>query len=451
MERLGFWPPDEETARLTANLRNELEAIARQLTPLRSRERELERDIAKVGNVQALLAEIRTARIERVKTERTARKIRRAQEKTDKAAQYEVWRKKTVPHLGYGVSGGLRYEGSDAARLEAVGLPVVQTAEEAATLLDLTTGELAWLTYHRDAATIDHYRHFTIPKKSGGQRAISAPKPKLKAAQRAILDTILAPVPVHEAAMAFRPATHIGHNAARHAGAKVLMRVDLKDFFPSIKLRRVKRVFQDLGYNEGVATLFALISTEAPRAEVEFEGKKYFAALGDRCLPQGAPTSPAITNVMCRHLDNRMAGAAQKMGFLYTRYADDLVFSSKEAKANVVGLKALVETIITDEKLEVNPEKTAILRPHTRQSVTGLVINEGEGQGARVSREQMRKFRAFLHGYETQGREAMTEKLGQDSLAYAQGYLSFIHMVNPAQEAKLVAQHPWLGRWRKSE
>jgi hypothetical protein len=113
-------------------------------------------------------------------------------------------------------------------------------------------------------------------------------------------------------------------------------------------------------------------------------------------------------------------------------------------------MRDLATRIITDEKLMVNEDKTAIMRPRGRQTVTGLVVNarnSRDGQGApRVSRRDIRRFRAFLHQYETLGRQAMTEKMGQDSLAYARGYLSFIHMVSPEQEQKIRDAHTWLQR-----
>ncbi len=450
MERLGFWPPDPDTATKTEAARAELKVLGDEISPLRKRERELQKEIADAGNVQAMLAEIRTQRIERVKREREEKKVRRAQEKIERAEKDKQWRAQTVPHLGREVSKGLRYEGGDDAKLQELGLPLLHSAEDIAGAMEISIAQLAWLAYHRAAAPLDHYRHFSIPKKSGGKRSISAPKSKLRAAQSWLLNHVLAPVPLHDAAVAFRPQMNITDNARRHAGAAVIVRIDLKDFFPSITFRRVKWMFQNLGYNEGVATIFALIATEAPRVELSLDGKKHFVAVTERFLPQGACTSPAITNILCRRLDARLQGAARKLGFEYSRYADDLLFSSKTEKPFAVAMRDLATRIITDEKLTVNEDKTAIMRPRGRQTVTGLVVNarnSRDGQGApRVSRRDIRRFRAFLHQYERLGREAMTERMGQDSLAYARGYLSFIHMVSPEQEQKLRAAHTWLER-----
>ena len=454
MERLGFWPPTEAARLRTENAMRELKELQKELLPLRARERELEKLISSADDIAGLLAEARTLRIERVRQEREERKVRKAQEKIERAAHDAQWRKTTLPYLGRGVSAGLRYENGDDEKLRVLALPILHSAESVADALGVTTGKLAWLTYHRGAAALDHYRRWNVPKKSGGMRGISSPKPQLRAAQQWILENVLSRVPTDEAAMAFLPKTNIRDNAARHAhapgGPNVVVRIDLKDFFPSVTFGRAKNVFVSLGYNEGVASLFGLLCTEAPRLEIELDGKRHHVALAARSIPQGAPTSPALTNVLCRRLDARLRGLAVRFGFVYTRYADDLVFSSAAKDANAPVLQSAVYAIAEDCGFVVNAEKTAMMRPHRRQSVTGLVVNAASTRdgkdvpNVRVSRRDRHKFRAFLHNYEKLGREAMSEKTGRDALAYARGYLSFVHMVSPAQEAEIRARHPWL-------
>lgn len=445
MERLGFWPPDDATRERTENIRRELREVQEALAPLRQQQRALEKTIGQSSDMESLLAEVRARRIERVKAERAARKIRRAEERKIKAEADQKWRAQTLPHLGREVSRGLKYEGGDNQRLQVLALPLLQSAQDVADALEITTARLAWLTYHRGASAVDHYVHFSIPKKSGGTRSISSPKAQLRAAQSWLLENVLQPIPIHDAAVAFRSGINIADNARRHAGRAIIVRIDLKDFFPSITFGRVKNAFVGLGYNEGVASLFALLCTEAPRVALRVDGHVHHVALSERFLPQGACTSPTLTNVLCRHLDARLTGAAQKLGFTYSRYADDLVFSSDDEQANIVGLQNLAKLIIEQEKLQINSEKTAIMRPHRRQSVTGLVVNAAQNAPeARVSRRDLRRFRAFLHRYETLGREALSDEIGQDALSYARGYLSFIHMTNAAQAAKIRDAHRWL-------
>jgi hypothetical protein len=180
------------------------------------------------------------------------------------------------------------------------------------------------------------------------------------------------------------------------------------------------------------------------------DGKKYHVALAQRSVPQGAPTSPALTNLLCRRLDARLSGMAAHFGFVYSRYADDLVFSSADEKANAPAMQSGALKVVEESGFVANDGKTAVLRPHRRQSVTGLVVNKANDDASpRLSRRDLRNFRAFLHSYQTRGREAMTERIGKDALAYAQGYLSFIHMVNAEQEAKIRRDFPWISAWHE--
>jgi hypothetical protein len=222
--------------------------------------------------------------------------------------------------------------------------------------------------------------------------------------------------------------------------------MDLEEFFPSITFRQVKGLFESFGYNEGVATLLALLATEAPRTAATLHGQRRFVTLGERQLPQGACTSPAITNLLCRKLDRRRAGAARVFGFAYTRYADDLAFSHPGPGAPAGPFLSAVRRIIMDEGFRVNEEKTAVMRPQHRQAVTGLVVN----QRPHVSRAHRCRFRAFLHHCETEGLPAVSERLGQSAMAYAAGYLAFLHMVCPEPEAKVRQAHLWIERRSKA-
>jgi RNA-directed DNA polymerase len=455
MTRLGFWPPSSDVAREAEEAEAHLRVIYDELKGLRQRLGDLEAQIRDAEDVPKLLAEIRRKRIERVRAKRAQQKAERAQERAAARERDRAWRQSTLPFLGRGVSAGLNYETKAEITLEpelqraveaVVELPKLQSAADVAQAIGISTSELAFLTYHRGAATIDHYHRFSIPKKRGGTRVISSPKKRLRVAQSWLQQEVLCRVPVHEAATAFRAGTSIVDNAQRHIGQAIVVRVDLKDFFPSITFRRVKRLFQQLGYNEGVASIFALLTTEAPRVTTTLDGQKRFVAVGERCLPQGACTSPAITNILCRRLDARLSGLTQKMGWNYSRYADDLVFSSHNRDANIGALLHWLRRILREEGLQVNEEKTRVMRPQHRQAVTGLVVN----QRPHISRDDRKRFRAFLHQYEKLGREAMTEKLGQDAQAYAAGYLSFMHMVDADEAAKLQSTHPWLARWEKS-
>jgi hypothetical protein len=314
-------------------------------------------------------------------------------------------------------------------------LPPLDTPQQLAEALGVSVARLRWLAFNRDAATCIHYRRFVIPKRGGGERAIWAPMPAIKAAQHWILRSIAERLPVHGAAHGFIPGRSTLTNAAMHTGARVLLKVDIKDFFPSVTLQRVKGVFRRAGYRDRIATLLALLCTESPREEVTLEGKKYFVSLGPRCLPQGAPTSPALTNALCLRLDRRLTGLALALGWRYTRYADDLTFSLPEdhkGKPRMGTLLGSVRRIVEAEGFELNPEKTRVHRSGGRQQVTGLVVN---GSAApRAPRKLRRQLRAAAHNLGL-GRPLQEG----ETVARLEGYAAYVYMTDPELGKKLLA------------
>jgi RNA-directed DNA polymerase len=314
-------------------------------------------------------------------------------------------------------------------------LPPLDSPQQLAEALGLTVAKLRWLAYHRDAATRIHYRRFVIPKRGGGERAIWAPLPLLKAAQHWILRNVAEKLPVHGAVHGFLPGRSTLTNAAAHIGARLIVKMDVKDFFPTVTLKRVKGIFRKAGYREQVATLMALICTEAPREVAEQDGQTYYVSLGPRCLPQGAPTSPALTNTLCLRLDRRISGLAKSLGYRYTRYADDLTFSlpaGHEGKPQVGTLMGLVRRILDAEGFRLHPDKTRVHRSGGRQQVTGLVVN-GDGK-PRVPRALRRQLRAAFHNL-GQGKP-LKEGETVERLA---GYAAYVHMTDPKLAAKLFA------------
>ena len=297
---------------------------------------------------------------------------------------------------------------------------------------------LRWMCFHRDVVTSPHYKLWTIPKRDGTRRTISAPKLKLKLAQRWLLRNVVEKLPVHGAAHGFLRARSIATNAAIHAGADVVVKIDVKDFFPTISFRRVKGLFRSGGLPENVATLCALLATEAPRDIVQFRGKTLYVANGPRACPQGAPTSPGITNAICLRLDRRLSGLARTLNFGYSRYADDLAFSWRHpvdeehgarAPAPVGTLLRGVATILEAEGFRVHRKKTAVRRAGSSQRITGLVVNKAVSSDvppARVPRDIVRRLRAAIHNRE----KGKPGKEGE-SLHQLRGMAAFIFMVDP--------------------
>lgn len=299
--------------------------------------------------------------------------------------------------------------------------------------LGMTISRLRWLTYHREVDSGTHYRTWQIPKRDGSMRTITAPKRHLKAAQRWALRNVWDKLPVHGAAHGFLSARSIVTNARAHAGADVIVKIDIEEFFPTITFRRVKGLLRKAGLSEQVATLLALLSTEPPRDAVAHRGKTVYVASGPRSLPQGAPTSPAITNALCRRMDRRLSGLARLLGMKYTRYADDLTFSWKKtaphARAPIGVLLRGATTILRGEGFRVHKKKTAVMRAGMRQAVTGLVVNHAPGAPpARVQREVVRKLRAAI-----KNRELGRPGKGPETLDQLKGLAAFVYMADPAR------------------
>ena len=417
---------------------------------------DLWRAIGQAGGVNAYVQQQLRERgfvLERKKTEelkpaelaayKKSLKEEAAERRRLKKEAWQAYRETHVVHLGEGVfwndeSDIDRWDQPNAEERAAENeLPPIDSPAKLAEAMGLRLPELRWLAFHREAAAQIHYRRFTIPKRDGTPRAIWAPLPKLKAAQRWILRNVVERLPVHGASHGFLAGRSIATNAAVHTGARVVLKVDLKDFFPTVTFRRAKGIFRHAGYREQVATLMALVCTEAPREIVEHEGRKYFVALGPRSLPQGAPTSPALTNTLCQRLDRRLTGLAARLGWRYTRYADDLTFSLPEAHQDKPKLGLLLGSIgriAADEGFRVHPDKTHVARSGGRQKVTGLVVN-GAAAPPRVPRAFKRQVRAAIHNLS----RGLPLKEGE-SLARLAGYAAYVYMTDARLGAKLLAQ-----------
>ncbi|HEX5164060.1 MAG TPA: reverse transcriptase family protein [Thermomicrobiales bacterium] len=349
-------------------------------------------------------------------------------------------------YLGRSVQAWLRFEGGDPLRAAVLGVPALESFADVAALLGIDERRLVWLCYQPDDHGVDHYHRFVIPKRNGEQRPISAPKADMRTAQRVIQREILAKIPVHDAATAYRPGASIVANAGHHTGQAVVIRLDIADFFPTISRKRVKGMFASFGYSEGVAAVLALLTTDTPRDQTgttsPLLGRRDRVLYddADACLPQGACTSPAIANVICGRLDARLTGLARKRGFTYTRYADDMTFSHPAADAPVGRLISSAVHILGAEGFAPNASKARVTRAHQRQIVTGLLVNNGVA----VPRADLRRFRAILHSAERDGFEQASQTLGKDVVAYARGYIAYIQMVDPANAARIRERHPWV-------
>ena len=454
MQRLGFWPKGEGQPQLAAaHIQREGE-LQRELAELRQQ-------IAVRQNPERALRQMRKERMQKALAQREETKRRQAQERHDKALAWHAKRATHVGYLGPGVSAALQgpqageappaageRRQADPQRLARHGLPELADAAQLADAMGITVAELRFLGFHREVARTHHYHSFTLPKKTGGERLISAPMPRLKRAQYWVLDNILAKVPAHDAAHGFLAGRSIVSNAAPHAGHDVVINLDVKDFFPSIAFGRIKGVFRHLGYGEAMATLLALLCSENRAQAWQVDGEKLFVGgkARERVLPQGAPTSPMLTNLLCRRLDRRLLGLARQLGFVYTRYADDLTFSAsgEAARDNVGRLLGRVRWILRDEGFTPHPDKERVMRKGRRQEVTGLVVNADKPG---VSRETRRRLRAALHRATQASAGKPAHWQGQAAQpSQLLGLAQFVYQVDPVQGGPQLGQARQLTR-----
>ena len=429
MIRHGFWPAATEKPEGPVAEVQRMEELREEIRKLTVENRHLQ-------NTESIRRQQRLERLKKSRETRKANKERRLREREQRA---EAWKQKQTREIGYlgkGYSSTLSKNESDAARLAANGLKPLHTPEELAAAMEIQLGLLRFLAFDRRTSKVHHYSQFSIPKKSGGERIISAPMPRLKNAQRWVLDNVLYSPKVSDAAHGFCRELSIVTNAKPHVGAKVVVNMDMENFFPTVTYPRVKGLFRNLGYSGSLATIFALLCTQAKIANVDMDDQSWYVARGERFLPQGAPTSPAITNLICRGLDARLERIAGKLGFVFTRYADDMTFSSKDPTADAGRLIRQVSYTVEDEGFKVHPAKTRVLRAGRRLEVTGLTVNEK----VNVSRKELRNFRATLHQIEKEG--PVGKKWGQspDVIAAISGFANFVAMVNPEKGQKLQAQ-----------
>jgi RNA-directed DNA polymerase len=261
----------------------------------------------------------------------------------------------------------------------------LQSRDDIAQLLELTTKQLNFHLYVLSAKK--KYKVFTIPKKSGGTRQISAPASPIKIIQRKLKQVL-------EAVYAPKPATHgfvlgrsIISNARLHKKRRYVLNIDLENFFPTIHFGRVRGMFMGNPYklNTEVATILAQICCH------------------QGILPQGAPTSPVISNMICARLDAKLQQLAKEYQCTYSRYADDITFSTNRSKfpsvlarlsdIGQVEVGNELSAVIQENGFTINPKKVRLQVKQQRQEVTGLTVNRYPN----VQRSYIKQIRGILH------------------------------------------------------
>jgi hypothetical protein len=326
---------------------------------------------------------------------------------------------------------------------EAWEIPTIESPAALTEWFHLNPGELEWYAdlkgfgYKKNHPQLRHYYYRVLTKPSGSIRLIEAPKSRLKHLQRQILARILDPIPPHPAVHGFVKGRSILSFVAPHVGQRVVLRMDLQDFFPSLTGPRIQAFFRTAGYPESVADLLGGICSNAVPRDIWNPVQPPWdirAMYAQPHLPQGAPTSPALANILCWRVDCRLAGLAEAAGAQYTRYADDLAFSGGEAfDRSVERFSIHVAAILGEEGFPVNHRKTRIMRQGVRQHLAGLVTN----QRANIRRTDFDLLKAILTNCIRTGPESQNHGAHPQFRAHLDGRIAFVEMINPAKGLRL--------------
>jgi RNA-directed DNA polymerase len=331
-------------------------------------------------------------------------------------------------------------------------IAAVESVGALAERLELSPGQLAWLADVRglertvSQERLRNYRYRAVPRRNGLPRVIEAPKARLKEIQRWLLHEILDHIPAHEAAHGFTRGRSVVSHARLHTQQAVVLRLDLKDFFASIAAGRVYGIFRTVGYSPPVAhVLTGLATNTVPHAILE-----HVSALGEPHLvqqrfwlgrqlatphlPQGAPSSPALANLVAFRLDRRLDGLARRSGLHYSRYADDLTLSGPHRlRRQRDTLERLIADIAREEGFRVNQDKSALRTDAGRQLVCGVVVNLRPN----VVRVEYDRLKAILHNAAHQGPQTQTNAELADFKSHLLGRIAWVAAVNPDRGARL--------------
>lgn len=349
--------------------------------------------------------------------------------------------------------------------LEEYGYPIIFTLEHFAVLLKIQSDFLKHLLeYSKDSFHEEIYgNHFTgahlnqkydkfnISKRKGGIRVIVSPHEDLKYIQKWLLYNILEHYDLSPNCTGFRKGKSIKHNALPHVNAQLILKVDLLRFFDSIEEKRVFGCFKTMGYNGNLALDFARLCTvqhdknywdnlQVYEIDQLFGNNINFRS---RVLPQGAPTSPALANIIASKMDKRFAELGVKLNFAYTRYADDLTFSIKgDGKLPTL---SVIKKIISDEGFILNERKTRYSKRGKPQYVTGLTVSNGVNINKRY-RKEIERHIFFCRKFGVEAHLTRNKKtlFGFNTISFHDwlfGHLCYIKSVNEKAYEKMFEEY----------
>lgn len=253
------------------------------------------------------------------------------------------------------------------------------------------------------------YRDFEIVKRNGKKRLISEPLPSLKEIQHWILKNILHHIPVSPFAKAYRPNISLTENLKFHRNQPKVFTLDLENFFPSLTIDSVEKIFSELGYSKNISDLLSKLCTR------------------DGTLPQGAPTSPYLSNLIFKDADALISDYCIQRKIRYTRYADDLSFSGDFDEKDLFDE---VNGIIEKMNLKINAAKTKLMTPSNRQTVTGIVVNE-KPQVVFHKRNELRQAMYYIQKFGIDEHREYKEINQRNFLEHLLGKINFVVQINP--------------------
>jgi RNA-directed DNA polymerase len=284
------------------------------------------------------------------------------------------------------------------------GLPRIATIHDLAAHSGVSIRHLWYLAFAGQRA----YTTFHLAKRTGGARLIDRPTSSLRFVQRWILRNILDRLRTTPHSFGFERGSKLRRHAEQHAGARAVLTLDIENFFPSISVAQVTQVYRIAGYQSPAASILARLCT----------------CRG--ALPQGAPTSPRLANLVCFRMDRRLSRYAEREGLVYSRYADDMSFSAATA-LDLVRSRPFISHIIRDSGFRLNSGKSRLVGPQGRKTVTGLVLAQDT---VGIGRRRLRELRARID-YAHVGR-------GIPNLAAIQGWLDHVADADPSRYQILV-------------
>jgi hypothetical protein len=338
-----------------------------------------------------------------------------------------------------------------AGRPATWAVPALATDGALAEWLGLAAPALDWFAdchgHEADvpAGPLRHYTYQWRAGRRGKRRLLEMPKQRLKAIQRRLLHEILDHVPPHDAVHGYRRGRSLATYVGPHVGHALVLRFDLRDFFPSIHAGRVNAFFRTAGYPAPVARLLTGLCTNVvphdvldavPRGGLDDVPQPDRQPLRRAHLPQGAPTSAALANLCAYRLDCRLAGLARSVGARYTRYADDLAFSGDERlERSARRFQVAVCRIALEEGFEVHARKTRFMRRSVRQQLCGVIVNARPN----VPRAEYDRLKAILYNCIRHGPRAQNRDGRDDFRAYLAGRVAYVAMFHPERGRKLRA------------